>query len=92
MLNKTTKLSAAILLTGVLSTSFAWAENNDGNGQKTPMPNQDSPMIHNDSQGMMGMMGMMQMMSQMEPLMEQCTDMMQAMTDHHDMPSEENKG
>ncbi|NRB19727.1 MAG: hypothetical protein HRU33_19800 [Rhodobacteraceae bacterium] len=89
MLNNTTKLSAAILLTGVLSTSFAWAQNNDGNGQKTPMPNQDSLMMHNDSQGMMGMM---QMMAQMEPMMEKCTDMMQAMADHPEMPGEENQG
>jgi signal recognition particle GTPase len=40
------------------------------------------PGMMQGENGMSGMMGMMQMMQQMGPMMEQCREMMAAMTDH----------
>lgn len=40
------------------------------------------PDMMDGESGMSGMMGMMQMMQRMGPMMEQCREMMAAMTDH----------
>jgi len=68
---------AAVLGLG-LTTSAALAQANGPDMPKEPM------------QGMMGgdMQGMMQMMQQMRPMMEACTEMMQAMAaqPHHAVP------
>lgn len=77
-MTKTTKLSLATILVAFISAPFAFAQGTDsaGEGQNVMMGGDVSGMRDGD---MSGMMGMMQMMQQMGPMMEACTEMMQAM-------------
>lgn len=59
------------------ATSLALADEQRPHQEEGQMPD----MMEGES-GMSGMMGMMQMMQQMGPMMEQCREMMAAMTDH----------
>ncbi|ANK81408.1 MAG: hypothetical protein TEF_12645 [Rhizobiales bacterium NRL2] len=59
------------------ATSLAFADE-----QQPQQPKERMPGMMQDENGMSGMMGMMQMMQQMGPMMEECREMMAAMTDH----------
>ena len=80
------KLGLATLLAGLISAPLAFAQGEGSDGamggtmQGEGMMQEEGMM---QGEGMMngdmaGMMGMMQMMQQMGPMMEACTEMMQA--------------
>lgn len=77
-----TRLSFAIALALMITASFAQAQ--ESHSEKM---HPGDMMEHHGMMGdgdMSGMMGMMQMMGQMGPMMEACTEMMQAMNDKPD--------
>lgn len=85
-MRKSIKLTAfATMMVAGLATTALYA-------QEAQTPDKQSPMMEHDGNSgmgdMQGMMGMMKMMSQMGPMMEQCTEMMAAMTDHMPQPSD----
>ncbi len=59
------------------ATSLALADE-----QQPRQPEGQMPGMMRGENGMPGMMGMMQQMQQMSPMMEQCREMMAAMTEH----------
>ena len=77
-------LGATALLAAAVATSVA-AQDNDGMSGQTMEPGSGM------SGGMAGgdMQSMMQMMERMGPMMEACTEMMQAMSDRAEQPSAE---
>ena len=85
-MRKSIKLTAfATMMVAGLATTALYA-------QEAQTPDKQSPMMEHDGNSgmgdMQGMMGMMKMMRQMGPMMEQCTEMMAAMTDHMPQPSD----
>lgn len=82
-MRKSIKLTAiATMMVAGLATTALYA-------QESQTPDMQSPMMeHDGNSGMGDMQGMMKMMSQMGPMMEQCTEMMAAMTDHMPQPSD----
>ena len=74
MRTKTTGLVVATLLAGLAAAPMALAQADES----------EAPMMEGDMQGMMEMM---RMMAQMGPMMEACTEMMQAMANHPDAPA-----
>ncbi|WP_301546288.1 hypothetical protein [Paracoccus saliphilus] len=76
-MKRLTQLSLSIALAAITAASFSHAQE---------MKPDDMMQGHGmmGDEGMSGMMGMMQMMDRMGPMMEACTEMMQAMNDKAD--------
>ena len=95
-MNVKLKLGLATLLAGLISASLAFAQGDGSDGAMGGMMQGEGMMQEEgmmQGEGMMdgdmsGMMGMMQMMQQMGPMMEACTEMMQAMADPMDTSPE----
>ena len=83
------KLSMATAVSALLATSVFAQDNTGSSGQMMDGENgMAGNMMDGDMSGMDGMMPMMKMMQKMGPMMEACTEMMQAMAaqPHHAVP------
>lgn len=76
------RLRFAITFAAMMAAPVAFAQDTAAPQQTMPNGGMNSDMMGGDMpamEGMQGMMGMMQMMQKMGPMMEACTEMMQAM-------------
>lgn len=77
-----TRLSLSTTIALMIAAPYVHAQEDMGQGRDPDRMMKDGHMM--DQTDMPGMMGMMQMMSQMGPMMEACTEMMQAMNDRRE--------
>jgi len=90
---KTTRtLSLAATFAALVTAPMAFAQDDTAPAPMDGQIMQGGDMMGGDMSGMQSMMGMMQMMQQMGPMMEACTEMMQAMSDHPHQGMPEQKG
>lgn len=83
-----TRFGLVIAFATAIAATAVFANDDAASGQMM----QNGGMMGGGMSGMQGMMQMMQMMQKMGPMMEACTEMIQAMTDHmgqHDQPTDE---
>ena len=89
-----TRFGLAAALAAMIAAPTAFAQDTAAPGDMKPGESMNGEMTGGDMsgmqgmEGMQGMMPMMQMMQQMGPMMEACTEMMQAMAaqPHHAVP------
>ena len=78
-------LSIAAAVATLLATAVVAQENSGASGQMMDGENgMSGNMMQGDMSGMDGMMPMMRMMQKMGPMMEACTEMMEAMNNSED--------
>ncbi|MEQ9037172.1 MAG: hypothetical protein RIE24_02330 [Silicimonas sp.] len=82
------KLSMASAVSTLLATGVVAQDNTGSAAQMMDGENgMAGNMMDGDMSGMQGMMPMMKMMQQMGPMMEACTEMMEAMNGSMDEPA-----